>query len=265
MIIGIYPLGASRYGHNRVSNRPNSIMEKDARQTQQQITTAHPAKQWIWFGLIYAIIVMADIWILSHEHLRSYREVSKPLILASLILFFIWQAYPLKLWKERIFLLGLIFSLLGDGFLNYEGYFLPGLLSFFAAHVCYIITFFHKNGFKKIFHPVVFTGILIWTAMVYMLINGNLDALKPYVILYMFILILMALTMLSRKDMVSRAAFYSGLFGGLLFLLSDSVLAINKFAYNTFMGSQVIMLTYALAQLLLVRSILLQNTPGDHR
>lgn len=218
-------------------------------------------KSSIWkpFTIIYAFIVIADLVVISNPEWKPYREWSKPLILASLILFFTWQAYPLKGYRKWFMLLALLFSFAGDGFLNYEGYFLPGLLSFFTAHLFYILVFFQRKNLRKILHPLILPLILICALGVYFTIADNLNALKPYVVIYMMVLSAMVLSLLTRKGLVSGFSYSYGILGGILFLLSDSILAINKFAVDTFLGSQSIMLTYALAQYFLLLSFLTEK------
>ncbi|WP_224490676.1 lysoplasmalogenase [Robertkochia flava] len=237
-------------------------METQSSNNQTRPVKEHKGNPWTAFLPVYGLVVILDIMVLSSEGLLSLREISKPLILGSLIAFFIWQYFPVKKRRERTFLLGLIFSFLGDGFLNYEGWFLPGLISFFMAHVCYILTFYCKKGSKNVWHPFFLPGILIWSGIVFRMIYEDLKELKPYVILYMAVLVFMALSMLTRKGKVSSRTYYTGLSGGIFFVLSDSVLAINKFAFTTFLAPQVIMFTYALAQLLLVRSFWTEQVSG---
>ncbi|MBL7473644.1 lysoplasmalogenase [Robertkochia sediminum] len=211
---------------------------------------------WLPFTLIYTVITAADIAVLSMDLPHVYREITKPLILIALMIFFVWKAFPLKNRRSWLFLGGLFFSFLGDGFLNYEGYFLPGLLAFFTAHVCYIAAFSMRKGFRQIWKTPIPYLTLSYAIGVFLWLEPHLGALKPYVVLYMIILVALVIALLSRKAMVSPSAYIIGLVGGYLFLLSDSLLAINKFAAPFFLAPQAIMITYALAQFLLLKSFL---------
>lgn len=47
--------------------------------------------------------------------------------------------------------------------------------------------------------------------------------------------------------------------GALLFVLSDSILAINIFYKQSILGGMAVMLTYVIAQFLLVEGMIIQN------
>lgn len=179
------------------------------------------------------------------------------------MVFYLWQSFPLRERREVFFFLGLIFSFLGDGFLNYEGYFLPGLFSFFTAHIFYVMAFTVKNGIKPLLRNPLTYLTLLYTGLIFNLLQEHLGALKPYVILYMVILFLLVLSVLSRQRSVSQPIYLMGITGAFLFLLSDSVLATHKFAFSIPWAPQIIMATYALAQLLLMRSFLDASGPKN--
>ena len=208
------------------------------------------------FPWIYGIFLISDIIILSNPDWAPYREYSKPMILGSLILYFLIRRYPIQNGREWLFLGGLIFSFLGDGFLNYEGYFIQGLGCFFIAHVFYIMTFLHKKGLTRALslkHLLILGG---FATVIFISIANHLGALKPYVTLYMIIIILMVVSLLTRKAYTPRTTYLIGLAGGIFFLISDSLLALNKFGHPFIGANQMIMITYGIAQFLLLRTML---------
>jgi uncharacterized membrane protein YhhN len=76
------------------------------------------------------------------------------------------------------------------------------------------------------------------------------------VISFMFVL---AMHMLYVKNKMAGNWMF---FGALLFVISDSTLAVNKF-YHSFEGSGIIiMLTYGLAQLFIIEGAIRYITPG---
>ncbi|THD68016.1 lysoplasmalogenase [Robertkochia marina] len=206
------------------------------------------------FPFIYGLIVLFDLIVLSIPEWMEIREISKPLIVGSLMVWLVYKRFPLPGKRDRIFFLALFFSFLGDGFLNYEGYFLPGLLSFFIAHICYCVIFLKWNGISTALHYKRSAPLLLYAVGVFLFIQNDLGPLKAYVILYMIILLLMVISVLSRKGLTTKTAFTLGVSGALLFLFSDSLLAINKFTYAIPYASQMIMFSYALAQFFLIRS-----------
>lgn len=208
------------------------------------------------FPFIYGLIVIFDLIVLSIPEWKEIREISKPLIVGSLMVWLVYKRFPLPGKRDRIYFLALFFSFLGDGFLNYEGYFLPGLLSFFVAHIGYCVVFLKWNGIATALHYKRSLLLLLYAAGVFVFIQNDLGPLKPYVILYMIILLFMVISVLSRKGFTSKSAYTLGVTGALLFLFSDSLLAINKFTYAVPYASQMIMLSYALAQFFLIKSFM---------
>ena len=75
----------------------------------------------------------------------------------------------------------------------------------------------------------------------------------PYIILYVAILMIMAITMYLRKNTTNKVSFLLVFFGACLFLISDSILAINKFAFEIAFANIWIMLTYGVAQYMIIK------------
>jgi uncharacterized membrane protein YhhN len=130
--------------------------------------------------------------------------------------------------------LGLLFSLGGDVALMFESNkaFLIGLILFLLAHVIYCIAFTLPNGFHT---QDMITGALLlaFAVIVFLYLRPGLGSMQGPVIVYILIICLM----------VNRAAsaFFGDAFtttqawlltvGAILFLLSDLVLAINRFRH----------------------------------
>ncbi len=152
----------------------------------------------------------------------------------------------------------LFFSWVGDILLlfvnNNAGFFLAGLSSFLIAHVCYIF-FFHlvrmqENVRGKIF---LLLPVLIYYVILMMMLSPSLGDMKLAVRIYGVVIcfmLMLALHMLYIKDKIAGLMLMDG---ALLFVISDSVLAMNKF-YSPFKGAGIIiMLTYGIAQLLITQ------------
>jgi len=111
-----------------------------------------------------------------------------------------------------------------------------------------------KNSLKGI------SVILLIYALItfYFLKNGLGNMLLP-VIIYMLIILSMAATAWLRKGMVSNISYALVFIGALLFIISDSTLALNKFYQAIPQSHLIIMSTYALAQYFIVFGVLRQN------
>jgi uncharacterized membrane protein YhhN len=151
----------------------------------------------------------------------------------------------------------LLFSWLGDVLLMFqaknEDFFLFGLSAFLLAHVFYI-TFFHKIRIREGVKPNIF-----WLLIVVAYYAGLIIWLSPYlgdkklpVRIYGVAISLMFMLALHMPSIKNKQSGQWMMVGALLFVISDSVLAINKF-YQPFEAANVIiMLTYGLAQLFIV-------------
>jgi uncharacterized membrane protein YhhN len=185
----------------------------------------------------------------------------KPLLIPVLFLLFVTElkgyASSLKTW---IFL-ALACSWFGDILLMFQEknsvFFLAGLASFLLAHIFYIISF-HKIRIREkvksnplfLLLVVIYYGLLIWW------LNPFLGDMKLPVRIYGIVISFMFMLALHLLFISNKKAGRQIMIGALLFVISDSVLAINKF-YQSFEGAGItIMLTYGIAQLLIISGMI---------
>lgn len=178
------------------------------------------------------------------------RLVSKPLLMI-LLMGHVAVENP----KPALFFTA-IFALLGDVFLMIPGdnplYFQLGLGSFLVMQLSYIRLFARQTE-DKAWIPAharqPLAGILIYVFSFLAFLNPHLaDAMKIPVTLYAFALGAMLYFAIRMKNQMI-------VWGAFFFVVSDSVLAYGKFYYS-FQGiSSVVMVTYILAQLLLMGAL----------
>ena len=210
------------------------------------------------FSIIFVLIVITDFICNSIIDLASLRYITKPAILTSLIIFF-WRNSTHLLSKTRnLMLIALVFSLLGDVLLMFvhksTNFFMGGLIAFLTAHIMYIFVFL-KNRNREI-NTILFTSILlIYGAAIFYFLHDGLGKLFIPVLVYMTIILLMVNTAFLRKGSVPITSYNLVLIGAILFMISDSLLAINKFHQPIYLAHVSIILTYALAQLFIVFGI----------
>ena len=121
-------------------------------------------KKEFWL-FVFIIALSADIGFILSE-LNSLRLFSKPLIVISLLVYFISKTASATSRLRTLIIAALVFSLLGDVLLLFEAndplFFIMGLLAFLLAHIFYIIAF---NNLRKregihfrilFFIPVIF-------------------------------------------------------------------------------------------------------------
>jgi uncharacterized membrane protein YhhN len=165
---------------------------------------------------------------------------------------------------HRLVIIALVFSWAGDVTLEfagqYEMMFMVGLLCFMATQVLYFIIFYRTPGAAYDMRRLSFGIIPVYVYgafLVYFLYNDLGDMRVP-VIVYAWVILTMLSGAISRLGKVSRISYYLVLCGAILFVLSDSLIAINKFSYP-FIGSRIlIMSTYIAGQFLIAAGYIRQ-------
>lgn len=215
---------------------------------------------WLYLFMAFAII---DVFLTANGQ-QEYRIFTKPGIILFLWVYFLAISKNIEgtLLRKSISA-ALIFSWLGDVLLIFSDLFLYGLGAFLMAHICYIIGFklaqtnpfsIGQVNFIKLFFQNL--PIYLLAAVFYFLINAGLGSLKIPVVIYLVVIVLMATTARERYGKTGSSSFWQVMLGAVLFMLSDGILAMNKF-YKPFPESGVLVMgTYILAQFLIVRGIL---------
>lgn len=145
-----------------------------------------------------------------------------------------------------------MFSLAGDVFLMFSGYFIPGLVSFLVAHLFYIALF--KQG--SVWFPsrrALAATLAVGASMYAFLWSGLAPALRGPVAAYVVVIALMAAQAIGRAVVLRDQAAVGAAIGACFFMLSDSLLATHKFAFALPMAPLWVLGTYYTAQILIAR------------
>ena len=210
---------------------------------------------------IYAAVAMLELLLicLSQSTLRWY---TKPLLMPLLMMGFSITAANRGGVLFKLMFAALFLSWCGDIFLQMKGFFIPGLLSFLLAHICYIFYFLEIDKTKKGWiqlQPLMCLPVLLYILLFLYLLFPYLGSFKIPVIVYGITIgsmLLMAMNTKYKLDARTSSLFING---ALLFVISDSVLAVNLFANQQLLLSVLVMATYAGAQFLLVKGALNKN------
>ncbi|MGJ8592412.1 MAG: lysoplasmalogenase [Aquaticitalea sp.] len=201
---------------------------------------------------------MVQLFCGSVESVSQFHYITKPAIVISLIVFFWKGRHAVSKFIRFLTVMALLFSLLGDVLLMFDEHsstnFILGLLAFLVAHIMYILVFLkHRNPSKN---ANGFGIILLIYALVlfYFLKNGLGEMLMP-VLVYMTVILTMSITAFLRKGKVTKISYHFVFLGAVLFMISDSILALDKFHAAIPFSSILIMLTYAMAQYFIVLGI----------
>ena len=197
-----------------------------------------------------------------HTQFEALILITKPLLLTLLALWFYLISRPVDSVFKRFILIGLIFSIGGDSLLmlvendpKREVFFLLGLGSFLVAQVSYTYAFLGFPGAKRgdiaqqplraLPFALYLIGILggLWL--------GIPAGMKVPVALYALAIVSMATAAFNLRGLIIREHFLGLMAGVLLFVLSDSFIAVNKFGQPLPYARLLIMSTYLAGQFLI--------------
>lgn len=217
--------------------------------------------------LKYVFIVIAVAELLSHAMEWSWlNQFTKPLLMPVLLVYFRkGMKGPVNL-SFILAVFALLFSWFGDVALMYvaeaDWFFLLGLGAFAVAQTLYLFSFKNAktqgggDNFAPIQHVFnVFPFAVFAIGLLYTL-WPSLDGLKIPVTIYATLICMMALGAVYRNGRTNVESFNQVVFGAILFILSDALIAINKFYAPMENASIWIMGTYILAQWNIINGLL---------
>ncbi len=184
--------------------------------------------------------------------------IAKPLLMLSLF----WYYFANTKTLNKLFVSGLFFSFLGDILLLGKGelYFILGLLLFLTAHVFYILMV--VKYLKKIRMSQALTASIPYLLIIIFLLNilySGLGAMKIPVIVYAITISVFGMSSLILFLQNRTKTSLLLVAGVLIFITSDSVIALNMFYKTQSFYPLLIMVTYVLAQYLICRFVLLKS------
>jgi uncharacterized membrane protein YhhN len=227
------------------------------------------------FLVMYFTLALVMLMVESMDWVTG-RYIVKPLLTIVLLAYFLSANTPTIAAQCKLIITALLFSCLGDSLLLFSGdhlMFLGGLAAFLIAHICYIAAFYcdirlstntdspntdnMKNNIN--YSRLTMLGVVIfvfaYVGIFYNQIQSTLSDMRLPVIAYMTIISLMVIFAFMRRGHTSRYSFICVLFGAIMFVISDSLLAINQFIISFHILNVLIMLTYLLAQFFIVYGI----------
>ncbi len=208
-------------------------------------------------SILFLIVSLGDIYAVLSSN-RGLEIVFKPLIIIVLAVLYILHAKKVNIW----YVLALFFSFLGDFLLLFpHRFFVFGLLSFLITHLILIkIILSFLSNIKKT--TIFFSSLCYGTyfTIIFLRIKDSLGALIIPVLIYGIVISIMGI--------VSFLNFYENkraieniwlLVGASVFILSDSILAINKFYKSSMFFGVAIMITYIIAQYIIYKGMVIKS------
>lgn len=223
-----------------------------------------------WSLIISPLLALID-WLAVARQKKRLEYVFKPATLVAIIIgAWLLTQGPHDAWEARFFLPGLVFSLAGDVFLMLPGagagspspYFLPGLVAFLLAHLCYIV------GLNPTLPPwpalailivVVVIGITLFRPIAAGMRRQGKTAMLVPVALYSLVLSLMLFSAWATLFRPEWTSLRRGLIivGASLFSSSDAMLAWDMFISPSLGLQLLVITTYHLGQIAMAASIAL--------
>lgn len=194
------------------------------------------------------------------NHMDELVVITKPLLMPALIFYFSQSAPSTPL--NKFVFAALFFSFLGDTLLllvpRSETFFLAGLVSFLIAHVVYILINMNAvsgqdRSIKPEWSDLIF---VIYGFTIFSIINENLGDMYIPTLIYTVVICIMGITAKKRGGKCDDQSFRLILLGSILFLVSDSVLAYDKFNQPFASADFITMTTYLGAQFLIVQGLI---------
>lgn len=206
-----------------------------------------PVKLSLLFGVL-ALAFMASLPFTPYQ--GSFAPKVLPIVV---LLWAVVQARPFR--GKPLLIAAVVFSGAGDVILDltFEGYFIAGLVSFLTAHIFYVALFLQGAKFRR---SMALASVLALAFPVGMaaFLWPHLGPMQLPVAVYISVIASMLVASLHRARLSLTVVA-----GAVAFVISDSILALNKFHSPFIWARYAIMGTYYLAQYLIVKGVLQEH------
>lgn len=220
---------------------------------------------------LYALVSLGCA-IAAGTGLQALEYVCKPGMMITLSSWFFFNS---RRYGDRFTLLvqaGLFFSLIGDIALMFQDVdpfnFIIGLGAFLVAHLCYAMAFISNitaaEGDDWMLSTAIAALILVYAVYFVLDISPVLDeTLVLPVVAYISIIAFMGITAAFRHTRTFPRSFWMVMTGALLFIGSDTLLAVNRFVTTLSWAPVGIIVSYAIAQFLIAYGALVHVLDPD--
>jgi len=203
--------------------------------------------------LLLSVILSAALHIRAeYRGPRRHVYIFKPLTMILIWLIAILGQATSPFYKYMI-ITGLVFSTAGDVFLMLPSdRFVAGLVAFLTAHLFYIAAFVSEIR-ALTWWPLL--PLAIYGVVTYIVLAPSLGRLRTPVLIYVLVILVMAWLAWERWSQTGQRGALLASVGALLFIISDTILATNRFR-GAFKPARALNLTtYFAAQWLIGSSV----------
>ena len=199
--------------------------------------------------LVAAITGMSAIYIFFiPDEPVGFKIVMKLIPMALLIFFALVTKPMLSMTYKRIIIGGLLVCMIADGVIYW---FIPGLITFFVGHIFYIFAFRHAARKSVPIWSAV--SLVLYAAIMAFWISGSQFVEGEILLAVAIIAYIIIISMMGWMAIRTRLPLI--IIGALLFIFSDSILAVDRFVYDIPYRDAFVMISYYAAQFFIAASI----------
>ncbi|WP_431165570.1 lysoplasmalogenase [Tenacibaculum halocynthiae] len=207
-------------------------------------------------SVLFLLVAIADVYAVITQN-KVIEMIFKPLLMTTLVVVYLLSVKKPNFW----FVSGLFFSFWGDVFLlDKESFFVFGLGSFLLAHVIYIkITtgFLQKDLTAKMITSAI-PFVLLFGCLLYLIYDNLEEMLIPVIVYGVTIATFGASALLNYRQEKSMANSWL-LLGAIIFIASDSLIALNNFYAAKHLFDIAIIVLYIISQYLICKAMIAKN------
>ncbi|RLK00220.1 lysoplasmalogenase [Tenacibaculum discolor] len=204
-------------------------------------------------SIVFLVVAIIDVYAVITQN-KTIEMIFKPLLMTSLAV-----VYLVSVKKPNFWLLSaLFFSFWGDVFLlDKANFFVFGLASFLVAHVVYIkitTSFLYKDSAVRILTSAI-PFVLLFVGLLGLIYPNLGDMLLPVIVYGVAISTFGTAALLNYRQQKTTANTWL-LLGAILFIASDSLIALNNFYMPKPLFNIAIIVLYIVSQYLIVKAII---------
>ncbi|WP_299252615.1 lysoplasmalogenase family protein [uncultured Lacinutrix sp.] len=212
----------------------------------------------IYFSILFFIFLSLDIYVKLNLEAVPYRLITKPLIVLSLLYFFIVNNSKTQE-KWHYIIVALLSFLIGDILLIFYKIipiYILGLILLMIGKLCYAKCFSNERDFNVFKLLPFFILCFAYMVFIMVLVLNKLGAFFFPTLLYLFSCLIVMLFAYLRKGDVNKRSYYTVLIGVTFAILCDSISVIQSFYYEEFPYQKfLIMLFYGLSQYFIIMGL----------
>ena len=214
----------------------------------------------LWFSVVFYVIGITNL-VFFYTGITIGKYITLACLMPMLAWYYFSECDNPKEKRNVLILLSVLFAWFGDLTMMFlpvcPAMLIPGLLSFLVTHIMYVFIF-STGSWKDMLKPVKLLPAILFLAYGVVLYSTIYNSpkletgMRIPVFIYTLAIVSGIIASLSRYGKVNRKSFFLVFAGVLLFLVSDSCLAINRFVHPFFWHYLPTMAPYFTGQFLIV-------------